>query len=150
MEILVGLHNLNRWIIIGLAVLTLVRAYRGWLLKGDWSNLDHKAGVFFGVTIDIQLLTGIILWIFGNWGIKAFEIASNFEGASRMAAMYFAVDHSFTMLVAVIITHLGSIMTKKAQHAAGKHKRAAIFYTVAVILILVAVPWTKRPLIPGF
>ena len=148
MEILVALHNIMRWVVVILSVVALVRAYRGWLGKREWVSSDKKIGVFFGAAMDTQMLLGIILWIFGNWGIKAFEMPVA-EGASRMAVLFFALDHALIMVVAVVLVHIGTAMSRKAQEAVNKHKRAAIFFTIAVLLILVAVPWTQRPLFPG-
>ena len=148
MEILVVLHNIMRWIVVILAVVALVRAYRGWLKKRDWTDADRKSGVFLGAAMDTQMLLGIILWIFGSWGLKAFDIPV-VEGASRMAVLFFALEHSFTMVVAVILVHVGTIMSRRAQDAINKHKWTAVFFTIAVILVLFAIPWTQRPLFPG-
>jgi hypothetical protein len=149
MEILVGLHNILRWVIVILAVWALFRAYRGWLGKRAWVDQDRKAGVFFGAALDTQLLLGIILWIFGSWGIQAFETAAGLEGASRMSTLYFALEHSVTMIIAVVLVHVASVLAKKADNDAAKHKRSALLYSLAVLLILFAIPWTQRPLFPG-
>lgn len=149
MEILIGLHNILRWVIVILAVWALFRAYRGWFGKREWVDQDRKAGVFFGAALDTQMLLGIILWIFGSWGIQAFDMASNLEGASRMSALFFAIEHSFTMVLAVVVVHVASVLAKRAPTSAAKHKRSALLYSLAVLLILFAIPWTQRPLFPG-
>lgn len=150
MSFLIGLHNLTRWIVVILAVFALYRAYSGWLGKKEWTETDRKAGVFFGIGMDIQLLLGGILYFIGNWGVKAFALAEAVPAAQRMSTLFFAIEHSTIMLLAVILTHVGSVMTRKAPDAASKHKRAAIWFTVAVLLVIVAIPWTQRSLIPSF
>ena len=150
MSILVGLHNLTRWIVVILAVLALYRAYSGWLGKKEWTETDRKAGVFFGIGMDIQLLLGGILYFIGNWGVKAFALAEAVPAAQRMSTLFFAIEHSTTMLLAVILTHVGSVMARKAPDSVSKHKRAAIWFTVVVLLVIVAIPWAQRPLIPSF
>ena len=150
MSILVGLHNLTRWIVVILAVVALYRAYSGWLGKKEWTAADRKAGLFFGIGMDIQLMLGGILYFIGNWGVKAFALAVAVPAAQRMSTLFFAIEHSTTMLLAVILTHVGSVMARKAPDALSKHKRAAIWFTVAVLLVIVAIPWTQRSLIPAF
>ena len=150
MSILVGLHNLTRWIVVILAVVALYRAYSGWLGRKEWTASDRKAGLFFGIGMDIQLMLGGILYFIGNWGVKAFALAEAVPAAQRMSTLFFAIEHSTTMLLAVILTHVGSVMARKAPDALSKHKRAAIWFTVAVLLVIVAIPWTQRSLIPAF
>jgi membrane protein insertase Oxa1/YidC/SpoIIIJ len=58
------------------------------------------------------------------------------------------VEHIFYMILAMIFAHLGSILPKKVQDAAKKHQRAAIFFILAVVVILMGIPW-GRPLFPG-
>jgi hypothetical protein len=149
MEILVGLHNILRWVIVVLAVLALVRSFRGWFKDLAYSEQDRKIGVYFGAAMDTQLLLGVILWIFGSWGLRAFDMASGLEGANRMAVLYFAIEHAFAMLVAVILVHVGTITAKRAASPKTKHQRQAVFFTIAALLIVVAIPWTQRPLFPG-
>ena len=150
MVVLVAVHNIVRWVIVLLAVVSLFRAYRGWLGKREWQEADRKSGVFFSIALDTQLLIGIILWIFGEWGLKAFNLASSVDSGSRMSVLYFALEHTLTMLIAVVLVHIGTATTKRIKDSTGKHKRTAIFFSAAVLLILVAIPWTQRPLFPGF
>jgi len=52
------------------------------------------------------------------------------------------------MLAAVILAHVGSALSRRATDDAARHKRAAIFYTLSLAAVLLAVPWS-RPLFPG-
>lgn len=150
MDILIALHNLLRWVVVFLALLALYRAYSGWLGKKEWQAADRKVGVFFGVAMDIQLLLGVILYIFGAWGYKAFEVAQQLPADQKLKVLYFAVEHSPTMLLAVVLVHIGTAMARRAPDALGKHKRAALWFSGAVLLVLVAIPWMQRPLLPTF
>jgi hypothetical protein len=149
MSILIGLHNITRWVVLVLAIVALVRAYRGWFGKRDWLDTDRKIGVFFAASMDTQLLLGLILWFFGNWGLKAFDIAASLDGGQRMEVLFFALEHSTTMIVATILVHVGTGMAKRAADSIGKHKRSAILFSVAILLVLVAIPWAQRPIFPG-
>lgn len=144
----VVLHSLTRWIVLVLAVIALFRAYRGWLGKQPWTEMDRKIGVFFGAGMDTQLLLGGILYFLGNWGVKAFAMAEQVAADQRMATLFFAVEHTFAMLVAVVLVHVGSVMSRKAPDDASKHQRAALWFTAALLLVMVAIPWTQRALLP--
>jgi hypothetical protein len=61
---------------------------------------------------------------------------------------FFALDHPLEMLAALILAHVGSALSRKAPDDAGRHRRAAILYTLSLAAVLLAVPWS-RPLFPG-
>jgi hypothetical protein len=71
---------------------------------------------------------------------------------SNTVLRYWAVEHILLMIVAVFLVHAGRATSKRAQAAAQKHRRAAIFFGLATLAILVAIPWPffsyyGRPLI---
>ena len=53
------------------------------------------------------------------------------------------------MIIGVGLAHMGSMLPRKMQAAAQKHPRAALFFTLAVIFVLIGIPWT-RPLFRWF
>ena len=145
--VILALHNIVRWIVVVTAILALVRAYQGWLRQGAWSDADRRAGVFFASAMDTQLLLGLLLYLFFSPITRA--ALSNIGAAMNdPGARFFALEHLFYMFVAVVLAHLGSTFSKKAAQPADRHRFAAIWYTLAVLAILLGMPWT-RPLLPG-
>jgi hypothetical protein len=67
---------------------------------------------------------------------------------------FFAVEHPFMMLLAVIVAQAGFSLSKRAGSDRAKFVRAAICYTISAVLILAAIPWpflkAGRPLLPAF
>ena len=57
------LHNLWRWLVVLAAIYATARAWFGWLGKRPWTKADQRAGTLFGISLDIQLLLGLILAI---------------------------------------------------------------------------------------
>jgi hypothetical protein len=144
---LLFIHNILRWLVIILAILALYSAYKGWIGKRDWKNSDRLIGLFFTISLDIQLLLGIILYLFLSPLTQ--EALRNFGQAMAVDELrFFALEHAFYMLLAVIFAHVGNILAKKAPQAIVKHRRAAIWFTAAVIVLILGMPWW-RPLIPG-
>jgi uncharacterized membrane protein YozB (DUF420 family) len=145
---ILAVHNIMRWVIVVLAIVALVRAYRGWLGKQAWSQSDRKAGVYFSVALDIQLLLGLILY-FGLSPITRVAF-SNIGAAMRNAdARFFLLEHFLYMLIAVILVHVGVATVRRAVDDTAKHRRAAIWFSLAVLVIILGMPWFK-PLLPGF
>jgi hypothetical protein len=145
--VILAVHNILRWAALALGVIAAVRAYRGWFGKREWADADRKLGIFFSSAIDMQLLFGLLLYFVYSPIVKG--ALANFEAAMSNPGMrFFAIEHALMMALAVIFAHLGSLLPKKAQDALTKHKRAAIWISLALLAILAGMPWS-RPLFPG-
>ncbi len=147
-ELLLTLHNLWRWVVLFLAILAVVAAWRGWFGKRAWADRDRKIGSFTAMAMDIQFLLGLLLYIFGEYGIKGFSKGMQFVSANR-DYRFFGLEHVFYMLLAVILAHLGSMLPRKVQDASAKFMRAAIPFSLMLLLIIIGIPWW-RPLLRIF
>ncbi len=140
------IHNILRWLVLILGIVAVVRAYIGWFGKKEWSDLDDKLGLGFTISIDVQFLLGLLLYFFLS-PITTNAFANFGAAMSDSGTRYFLVEHSLMMLIAIIVAHIGRSRAKKADTDVGKFKQAAIFYTIALLLILAAIPWF-RPMLP--
>ncbi len=59
---------------------------------------------------------------------------------------FYAVEHIALMIVVLALVHLGRSLPKRVESARKKHRQAAIFFGLAIIFILAAIPW-ERPLL---
>jgi hypothetical protein len=144
--IVLALHNLLRWLVLALGIWALLRAYSGWARSVAWSPLDRRAGLLFTIAFDIQFLLGLLLY-FALSGLTQAALA-DFSGAMASADLrFFALDHPLLMLAAVILAHVGSALSRRASQDRARHRRAAIFYTLSLVAVLLAIPWS-RPLLP--
>lgn len=145
--IFLAVHNILRWVALILGILAAVMAWRGWLRQLPWNDANRRFGVFFASALDSQLLVGLLLYFVFSPLTRA--ALGNFGAAMSEPAMrFFAVEHALFMLLAVVFGHLGGALARK-QEGAARHRTAALWYTLAVLLIIVGIPW-GRPLFPGF
>ena len=146
-SVVLAIHNILRWVVLIVALVAVVRAYMGWFGKREWTPADRKVGMFVGMSIDIQLLVGLLLYIFLSPLTRG--ALQNFSAAMSVSTMrFFAVEHVVYMVLAVVFAHLGSILPRKVEDALAKHKRAALWFTLTLLIVLAGVPW-GRPLFPG-
>lgn len=140
-------HNWLRWAVVIAGVLIVAFSLIGWLRKHPWGKRERIWGLIFTSAMDLQLLVGALLYfVFSPLTTSAF---SNFAAAMQNAAQrFFVVEHGFVMLLAVIFAHLGSVLSKKAADDAGKFRRSAIWYSLALLFVLAMIPW-DRPLLRG-
>ena len=146
--LVLGLHNLVRWLVIVAGLLATIRFWRGWLKQGRWGAAEATAARLFVITLDVQFLIGILLYaFFSPLTRKAF---GDMGAAMRDAPVrYFVVEHVVVMLAAIAIAHIGSVRVKRATTDAAKFQTAALWFGVAIAAILGFVPWA-RPLLPSF
>ena len=138
------LHSWVRWIVAIAAVAAVARAFYGWLGKKDWAKLDDQLGLLFSTSLDVQLLLGLILYIFLSPLTQA--AFQNFGAAMANSGLrFFALEHTLMMVIAVVLGHVGRALSKKAAESVAKHRLAAILYGLATLAILLAIPWS-RPL----
>jgi len=141
--IVLMLHNLWRWVVVLAAIWALVRAWSGWLGKRPWTKVDRQAGTLFGISLDLQLLGGLILAFIS----PILQAAYSDLGAVAMQDpfRFYLMEHMPVMIGAVVLAHVGSAMARKGADDAAKHRRAAIWFTLTALAIVLAIPWF-RPL----
>ena len=145
-------HNLLRWIIL---ILLFVAFYRHLLAKGrPFTNTDRKIGLFLMISCDITLLIGIYQWLSGVVGLKMIQDAGMSAVMKDRASRFWAIEHAIGMLIAIILVHIGYSYAKKNLPDATKHKRSLVFYGLALLIILISIPWPfrehiGRPWFPG-
>ena len=135
-------HNMFRWLVLLTLVLAIIFAFAGWLKKLDWSKRDNIAGLLLTIFMDIQFLVGIILYAFVSPVTKA--AFNDFGAAMKNADLrFYAVEHILMMVIALVLVHIGRAKSKKDIAPWKKHRAAAIFYGISLLLILAAIPWER-------
>lgn len=141
-------HNIVRWLVLIVGLIAVVMAFVGWFGKKEWRNTDEKIGLAYTIVMDVNLLLGLLLYIFLSPITKA--AFADFGAAMGDSMLrFFAVEHIFGMVVAVIVTHVGRVLSKKAVESRKKYRAAAIWYTFSLLVILAMIPW-DRPFFRSF
>jgi len=151
---LVHLHNFLRWVVLILLLLSIVKSYSGWQQKKVFSMGDKKVWLFTMISGHIMLLIGLYQVFFGRYGVVSKGLP---EGVSIMKDKFyrfFLIEHPVSMILAIVLITLGHGMAKKPVADQDKYRKAFWFFCIALLLILVAVPWPfrqviGRPLFPG-
>jgi glucan phosphoethanolaminetransferase (alkaline phosphatase superfamily) len=139
---LLHLHSFLRWIIL---LLLLVAIYKSVIDRSKAYTPGHKkTGMFLMICADIMLLLGLYQWFTGPWGLKSIQ-ANGMGGVMKNAVLrFFAVEHFIGMLIAIALIHIGYAYAKKNIPDSVKHKRAILFFGLALLIILISIPWPFR------
>lgn len=151
---LLHLHNLMRWVILILLLVSILKAFTGWTGRKTFTPGDKKLWLFTMIAGHITLLVGLYQVALGRYG---FFNTSLPEGTSVMKDKFyrfFWIEHPVSMILAIVFLTLAHGMAKKQVNDATKYKTAFFYFLFALILMLVAVPWPfretiGRPWFPG-
>lgn len=138
------LHSWLRWLVLLFAIIAIARAIGGAASRRPWTPSDDLAGKLFIRTFDLQVLLGIVLYLFLS-PITAAAMA-DFGGAmADSQTRFWAVEHVFGMVVALVLAHRGRMRVRAIQDPGRKHKVAAIFFILALVALAASIPWPGTP-----
>ena len=123
-----------RWVVIVAAVLVFVRGARG-------VNMTTRV---FSIALDIQMLLGLVLY----FALSPFTRAAmqNMGAAmSNPTLRYWSVEHLTGMVIAVVVAHIGRARMRRATDDQARYKTGALFVAIALVLILISIPWPGMP-----
>ncbi len=149
---LLHLHSALRWVIL---VLLLVAVYNALTNRNNEFTGGHrKTALFLLITADITLLVGIYQWITGAWGLKSIQMNGMSAVMKNPNLRFFAIEHTTGMLLAIVLIHIAYSYSKKPVGGPQKHKRMLLLYVLALLIILISIPWPfregiGRPWAPG-
>ena len=151
---LVHLHNLLRWVILILLIVSIIKSYTGWQQKKIFTPADKKIWLFTLIAAHTTLLIGLYQLFFGRYGIISKGIPDGVNVMKDKFYRFFLVEHPTGMVIAIILITLGYGMSKKNVSNEIKFKKAFWYFLIALIVILITVPWpfrqiVGRPIFPG-
>jgi len=141
---LLSLHSSIRWVILILELVVIFRSLSGMTSGRPFAAGDRKAGLFLMIAAHVQLLVGLYLYVAGPWGLANIQNLGFGAVMKDHAARFYAVEHIFGMLVAIVLITIGRGVGKKAIPDAAKHKRSFWYFLVALVIMLATIPWPFR------
>src|SRR6476620_8511752 len=113
----------------------------GIVSKRIYTMSDNRASFFFTLSCDVQLIFGLILYYANSWFERLKDLGNNMKDANTR---FFTMEHALMMIIAWILVHVGRVSVKRAATPIAKHKRSLLFFGLAILLILAAIPWPFR------
>ncbi|TNE79336.1 MAG: cytochrome B [Bacteroidetes bacterium] len=141
-EGLVHAHSGLRWVVLLGGIYAIMVAYKAWKGNQAFVGSVKSAGTIFLSSLHLQFVLGLILYFMSPWFQALKDDASAVMGNS--VARFYAVEHISMMLVAVIIATIGSAKSKRKADAAAKSKTRFIWFLIAMVIILISIPWPMR------
>ena len=140
---LFGLHSGLRYIVLILLVLALLLAIVGLFGKKPYTETNRKINLFAMIFTHTQLLVGFVLYFFS----PLVNYSNMGEAMKDTTTRYWTVEHLVMMLFAIVLITIGHSRSKKAIEAINKHRAIALYYGLAVLVIVLAIYQSGRPLL---
>jgi len=137
-------HSIIRWFVLASLLFAIYRACKGYYSKAYFTKADNSIRHWTATIAHIQLVIGIILYSQSPI-IKYFW--SNFKEAIQdIDILFFGLIHIFLMLTSITIITIGSALSKRKTTDQEKFKTMLIWFSIALLLIFIAIPWPFSPL----
>jgi len=132
----------STWAIITLLVLiaAVVNAIIGLTSKKEFTDKSLRISLFALIVTHIQLIIGFIAFF---TSASFTFLQENGMGAvmKDSTARLFVVEHPLMMILAIVFLTIGFSKHKKKETDFTKFKTIAIFYGIALLLVLSRIPW---------
>ncbi|MCK5816122.1 MAG: hypothetical protein KAH07_09280 [Flavobacteriaceae bacterium] len=134
------IHSYWAYLVLAVLILAVINTITGVTSKREFKDKDLRLSLFTLIFVHIQLLIGLGVYFSSNaykvlktLGIK------NIDAQTRLLA----VEHPFVMILAVVLITMGWSKHKKKESDTAKFKTIAIFYGLALVLVLSRIPWSN-------
>jgi hypothetical protein len=139
-------HSWLRWLVLLLGLVAVARAFMGRSSGRPWVAADDVVASSFIGLLDLQLLIGLVMY----FALSPITTAGMRDMGAAMAntgLRFWAVEHPFGMLVGIALAHIGRSRIRKTADAVRRHRTALIFFTLALIVIVISIPWPGRAIV---
>jgi hypothetical protein len=135
------LHSGFRYIVMVLFIYAILMALIGWLGNRPYTNRNRLSNLFAMISAHTQLLIGIVLYFLSPL------VQFNSQTMKNDTTRYFTVEHWVMMLIAIALITVGHSKSKKIVLPEAKHRTIAIFYGIALLIIIGALVAGKIPVL---
>jgi len=138
------LHSWLRWAVLLAGVVVWFRAISGKTAKRPWTPQDELWGLLLTISVDLQFLVGVALYALFSpivrQGLRNFSVAMQIN-----VVRFFTIEHVIGMIAGIALVHIARVKIRKAADAERKHRIAMVWYGIALILMIVSIPWPGLP-----
>ena len=138
------LHSWIRWIVLGLAVLAWTRALFGRTPVAWTPGTEDPVSRWFLRAFDLQFMLGLLMFVaLSPITRAAFSDVSAMMGQTLLR--FYTLEHPLGMIAALACAHVGRARAARSATAIGARRQTAIFYGMALVLMLLSIPWPFLP-----
>jgi len=144
-QTLTFLHSLFRWLVLLSLIYAIWMAFKGYFYHKPLTKKEDLVRHWTATIAHIQLILGIILYT-KSPVVKYFW--KNFsEAKASLDLLFFGMIHILLMMTAIVLITVGSALAKRKTTDREKFKTMLIWFTIALAVIFIAIPWPFSPFV---
>lgn len=152
--ILLGLHNILRWVILLALLYVLVKSWAAMNTKRAFTGGERKGALIMLIAAHLTLLIGLYQWLFGRYGIVTTHLPEGTVLMKDKFYRFFWVEHPFGMVLAITLITIAYSAVKKGTQRPGLGGKVFWLLLVALLVLFFTIPWPwrvgiARPFFPG-
>ena len=141
MNTLQFIHSGWAYLVLVVLVLATFNALIKYFGDKEFDAKDFRISLFALIAMHIQLLLGIVLFFTKDYFGTISEMGGMSELMKNDSLRDKVIEHPLMMIIAIALLTIGYSKHKKKLVSRPKFKMLAIFYTLALILVLAKIPW---------
>jgi quinol-cytochrome oxidoreductase complex cytochrome b subunit len=126
---LLHLHSILRYVVLILVLLSILQAVTAG--SKPYTPANKKVNLFALISCHLQLVIGLVLYFLSP--------NVDFSKMSEPTYRYWNVEHISMMILSIALVTVGYSKSKKAIEAKAKHKAIYVFYTLGLVIVLLAI-----------
>jgi D-alanyl-lipoteichoic acid acyltransferase DltB (MBOAT superfamily) len=139
---LIATHSVFRYLLLIVLSVAIYLAWEGHFFNKKYAKTDRILAAATSGISHIQLILGFILYFQspvaqGFWANKSFQWSDN---------LFFGIVHFTLMSIAIVVITIGAALAKRETDDKKRFKIILQYFTFALILMLIAIPWPFSPL----
>ncbi|AIZ42454.1 hypothetical protein [Cellulophaga baltica] len=138
------LHSIFRWLVLLSLCYSIFQAYKGYKSKNKFSSWDNHVRHWTATIAHIQLTLGIL--VYTKSPIIKYYFSDFKNLISDWDLTFFGLFHFILMITAIVIITIGSAKAKRRNTDLGKYRTMLVYFSIALIIIFIAIPWPFSPL----
>jgi len=136
------IHSYWAYIVLFTLIFAIVNAIIGLNSKKEFKDKDLRFSLFALIASHIQLIIGFIAYYTSSYYEMAREVGMG-EVMKSSDLRKILVEHPLVGIIAITLITIGFSKHKKKATDGSKFKTIAVFYGIALLLILSRIPWSQ-------
>jgi hypothetical protein len=134
------IHSYWAYFVLIILIIAVFNAIAGLRSKKEFQAKDLRISLFTLIASHIQLIIGLIAYYMSTAYSMMKEVGMG-EVMKNSELRKPLVEHPLLILIAIALITIGFSKHKKKESDAAKFKTIAVYYAIALVLILAVIPW---------
>jgi FtsH-binding integral membrane protein len=136
-------HSAIRWFVLGSLIYAIFTAYKGLTRNEVFTQKANSIRHWTATIAHIQLLIGMAIYV--QSPVVLYQTSDSPDKVLNEQT-FFRYIHIALMILAIVVITIGSAKAKRMKDDLSKYQTMLRWFTVALVIIFVAIPWPFSPL----